>query len=225
MFRSLVLSATLALSACHAKFKREVQHIDAVQLQILTQAGPSAQLGHAAFVPNPAPRSDEEAAANVVGAVATGAFNVVQAVKETELRKRLAAVNVEATNAAMLDGVSQALGSGPPFHVARAGEAEDLLQLEVVKWGLSVPAVGAQGTFTYEVRARLYKGDGDRVYSSRMRCDVAAGDPNVASQALQLVNNAKQVKEMSDEELQAAFDTMAHYCGGVFVARLRRHAG
>jgi hypothetical protein len=221
----LILIAVLG-SACHAKFKREVGDISSVQLQILTTTGPSSDLGRAVFVPSPVADSDEEVAANVIGAVATGAFNIVQAVKENELQKRLAtAVNVEATNAAMLEGVSQTLGSGPPFHVARAGESENLLQLEVVRWGLSVPAVGVQGTFTYEVRTRLYMGDGDRVYSSRMRCDVAAGDPDAASQALMLVNNAKQVKQMTDAQLQEAFDTMARYCGGVFVANLRRHAG
>ena len=209
---------------CHGRFKRAVGSIDDVQLQAVTVSGPSANLGRAVYVGDPTPDSDGEVAANVVGAVATGVFNVVQGVKEAELREKISQIDIERSNDAMLDGVANALGSGPPFGAVPRGAAEPLLQLELVEWGLQVPGVGIPGSFTYVVRARLYDGDGRKKYKSRLRCDIQAGDPSPVSQALLLVNNAKQVKQMSREELQGSFDALASYCGGVFVTRMRRHA-
>ncbi|MBX2799915.1 MAG: hypothetical protein KTR31_19705 [Myxococcales bacterium] len=221
-----LFAALMSLVGCHAKFKREVGNIDDVQLQIITQSGPNAQLGQVYAVVDPDPETEEEAAANAVAAVAAGVINVVQAVKEEEVRRKLAdAVDIEATNSAMLQGVADTLGGGPPFSVAGSGASDNLLQLEVMSWGLSVPNIGAQGTFTYQVRARVYKADGDRIYSSRMTCEIAAGTPGAGSVALGLVNNVKQIKKMSNEELQTSFSAMAEYCGSVFVAKMRRHAG
>ncbi len=225
--RSVWLLALAGIVAgCHAKFKREVRTIDDAQLTILTQAGASASLGRAAYVGDPTPESKEERTANLVGAVATGVFNTVQAVKEIDIMRRInQTVDIEKVNSAMLASLAASLGDGPPFAAVPSGRSENLLQLEVIRWGLQVPAVGVPGSFDYEVRARMYKGDGERIYSSRLTCQIQAGTPNVASEALLLVNNAKQVKQMSDEELQSAFEAMASYCGGVFVARMRRHAG
>lgn len=225
--RTWMLGAALAaMVGCHGKFKREVGSIADVKLQVVTAAGPSATLGKVGYFGDPTPESRKEAAADAVGVAAATVFNVVQAVKEAEIRERIArAVDIGVTNSAMLTGVASTLGSGPPFEVVGMNESANVLQFEVLDWGLQVPAVGVQGSFTYRIRARLYKEGGDRVYSSRMTCDIAAGSPGATAQALLLVNNARQIKQMSDEELQAAFDAMAEYCGSVFVARLRRHAG
>ncbi|MEO0601028.1 MAG: hypothetical protein AAF211_06305 [Myxococcota bacterium] len=212
-------------SGCHARFKRNVGSVDDVQLQVLALNGPSAALGRAYFVGDPTPDSDGEQAANVIGAVAAGVFNVVQGVKEAEIRNKIAQIDVQRSNDAMLNGVAKTLGSGPPFEARGRGDSDNLLQLELVEWGLQVPAVGVPGSFDYVVRARIYNGDGRRIYKSRLRCQIEAGDPSPVSQALLLVNNAKQVKRMSIDELQASFDTLAEFCGGVFVSRMRRHAG
>ncbi len=220
----LGLVVALLATGCHAKFKKHADQVGAAQLQVLALGGADAQLGRAGVLLDPTPESDEEAVAGAVAAVAAGVFNTVQAVKEAELRDRIAtAVDPSLTNEAMMLGVTETLGGGPPFSIAE--DARSLLQLEVLSWGLSVPTVGASGSFTYTVRARVYLPDGERIYSNSLTCVVGAGAPSAVSQALGLVNNAKQVKQMSDAELQDAFDAMARYCGGVFVTKLRKHAG
>lgn len=225
--RAMIAAALcIGLMGCHGKFKREVGSVSDVKLQIVTGSGPDATLGRAVYFGDPTPESDEEAVVDAVGVAATTVLNVVQAVKEAEIRDRIAqAVDIRLTNSAMLAGVADTLGGGPPFAAVGQNESGNLLQFEVLDWGLEVPALGAQGSFTYTVRARLYKESGERIYSSRMTCQIAAGAPGATAQALMLVNNARQVKEMSDEDLQAAFDAMASYCGSVFVSRMRRHAG
>ncbi len=222
----VALGLTVALaSGCHAKFKKNVGSLDAVQLDILLQSGPSVSLGGAVVVADPTPESDAEAIAGGVAAAAAGIFNVTQAVKANKLNNRIAsAVDLERTSSVMLESVAQTLGNAP-FSVAGEGVTQDLLQIEVLDWGLEVPALGAQGSFNYNVRARIYKGNGDRIYSSRLSCEVAAGSPGAGSQALGLVNNVKQLEQMSDDELQEAFEGMADYCGGIFVAKMRKHAG
>jgi len=222
---AMALISVVMITGCHARFKRNVGSIDDVQLQLMTLNGPSANLGRAWYAGDPTPDSDGEVAANVIGAVATGVFNVVQGVKEAELRAKIARVDIERSNEAMLDGVARALGSGPPFEALPRGASENLLQLELLEWGLQVPGVGVPGSFDYVVRARLYNADGRRIYKSRLRCDIQAGQPSPVSQSLLLVNNAKQVKKMSDAQLQESFDALAQYCGSVFVTKMRRHAG
>ncbi len=216
--------ALVTLAACHGRFKRSVGAIDDVQLQAVTVSGPTANLGRAWYPADPTPDSQGEATANVVGTIAAGVFNIVQGAKEAELRNKLAQVDIERSNDAMLDGVARSLGSGPPFEARGRGSSGNLLQFELLEWGLQVPGVGIPGSFDYVVRARLYERSGRLVYKSRLRCNIQAGDPSPVSQSLLLVNNAKQVKQMSMEELQASFDALAEYCGSVFVTRMRRHA-
>lgn len=218
---TIVVTLTL-MTGCHARFKKAARNIDAIDVDTLTIGGVNALLGRAYAPYDPNPDSNAEAAANVVGAVAAGVFNVVQGVKEAELRDRIAKVNIERSNRVMVDAFARALGDGPPFAVS--SDAKHLLQLELIEWGLQVPAVGVQGSFTYRVRARLYDPDGRTQYKTRMTCEIAAGDPSAVSQGLFVVNNAKQVKQMTLAELQDAFDAMANYCGTVFVTRMRRHA-
>ncbi|HHO51829.1 MAG TPA: hypothetical protein ENK18_13360 [Deltaproteobacteria bacterium] len=225
--RRLVTSGMFAIwvTGCHAKFKREVGSIDAVQLEIITQSGPSASLGGVAVPVDPTPESDAEAVVDGIAGVAAGVFNLTQAVKAAKISDRLAStIDIDRTNSAMLEGIAAALGH-TPFSVVRADQGGDLLQLEVLNWGMQVAGLGNQGRFTYEVRARIYKADGERVYSSRLSCELAAGAPGAEARALNLVNNVKQLDEMSDEQLQESFEAMAGYCGEVFVAQLRKHAG
>lgn len=226
MFRIVALSVVAGLATgCHAKFKREVGSLSAVQLEIITQSGPTASLGGVVVLADPTPESDAEAVVDGVASVAAGIFNISQAVKATQISNRLAeVVDMGRTNSAMLEGVTRTLGN-TPFAIVNADQSGDLLQLEVLEWGMQVPSLGVQGSFTYEVRARIYKADGDRIYSSRLSCEIAAGSPGAGSQVLGLVNNVKQIEEMSDEDLQASFEAMAEYCGGVFVTKMRKHAG
>lgn len=210
---SLALSL-LALAGCHAKFKKEAPTLGAVRVQVLMTGGPEVNLGKMY-------NYDNDAAALVSTVV-----NTVQAVKEIDQTKRIAqAVQIDRVNEAMKQGLGQTLAGGPPFAYTDQENAPALLQLEVMSYGLSVPWLGAPGEFTYDIRARIYKANGDRVYRARMECTVGAGDPDAAAVVLGVVNNVKQLKEMSDAQIQETFEVTANWCGQQWVRKMRKHAG
>jgi hypothetical protein len=51
------------------------------------------------------------------------------------------------------------------------------------------------------------------------------GDGRAAEVVFNAVNNVREIDEMSDEQLQAAFSDMAYYCGTYFATQMRKHAG
>jgi hypothetical protein len=213
--------ATLAVTAvallgpgCHAKFKKYAPTLGEVRLQTVTTGAPYVSLGKV--------YTDNDSLIDLVGT----AVNVVQTVKEIDQSDRIArAVDIQKVNAALQAGVQETLGSGPPFAWTDKAQAPAVLQLEILDYGLAVPGLGARGVFTYSMKARIYKADGDRVYSYSMTCDSAAGMPDSVAAALGVVNNVKQLNEMSNAQIQEAFDAMAHWCGSAFVVKMRKHAG
>lgn len=212
--RALFLLIPL-LAGCHAKFKREAPTLGSVRTQVVTTGGPYVELGHVAVATD-----------NALIAAAATVVNVVQDVKGMDLADRIAgAVDVQAVNRAFNDGVAQTLQAGPPFAYTDAPDAPATLQVEVLSYGLYVPAIGAPGVFTYDIRVRIYKRDGERVYKARHSCEVGAGTPGIPETVLGVVNNFAEMKEMSDAEIQQSFATLAAYCGQTFVVRMRRHAG
>jgi hypothetical protein len=211
MRKAAWMSLALAVGfggGCHAKFKREAPGLGAVRTHVVISGGPYVQLGQA--------QGDSLAAAVV---------NVVQAVKSAELAPKIAAsVRIDDVNYAMQEGVRDTLGDGPPFTYT-TNDAAPMLQLEVMSYGLYVPTLGAPGEFAYDVRVRIYKPDGDRVYSTRLRCATGAGDPEAVEVVFQVVNNSRALKDMSPEEIHNSFAEIARWCGTRLVIRMRRHAG
>jgi hypothetical protein len=207
----LVLPALLA--GCHAKFKKEAPTLGQVRTQIVVAGQPYVELGKMSVE------------GDGILAAAAAVVNVVQEVKAVDQTRRIAkAVQVSDVNEEFRASLADTLGSGPPFAYTDEKDAA-LLQLEVLSWGLSVPYLGAPGVFTYDLRARIYKKDGDRVYSARTTCSTGAGDPTAVEQVLGVVNNVKNLKEMSDAEINDAFKAVARWCGQDFVTMMRRHAG
>ena len=90
---------------------------------------------------------------------------------------------------------------------------------------MDVPYLGATGSFTYTARARIYTADGERVYRKRLTCSTDVGDPSTAAVVFSAVNNVKQLKEMTDTEIDQTFADVARYCGTKFVTKIRKHAG
>ena len=193
---------------CHAKFKREVGSLGAVRAQTIVTGQPDVELGKI---------YDDSLAAAV--------FNVVQEVRSASPAMRIAsAVKIEQVNDAMKGGFAEVLGDGPPFAYTEDKSAPTL-QMEVLSWGLYVPYIGAPGEFTYDLRVQLYKPDGDRIYKTRIHCTTTAGAPPTESLIFGTVNNVKQLEQMSDAQIQDAFDAVARWCGGQLVSKMRRHAG
>ena len=95
----------------------------------------------------------------------------------------------------------------------------------MLSYGLYVPYIGAPGEFTYTVRARMYRDNGERVYKKTLTCEVGAGSPGAGEMVLGVVNNIRELEEMTDAEINQAFADMAHYCGVRFVTKMRKHAG
>ncbi len=203
-----MLPLLLVLTGCHAKFKREAPELGAVRAQVVNTGAPSVQLGY----------TD---GSSLVGAV----VNVVQAVNSINQTDRIAdAVQVPEVNAALVRGVGETLGSGPPFAFTDAADAP-LLQLEMQDYGVYVPYLGAPGVFTFDVRVRIYKPGGERVYSARTECSIGLGDPDAAAVAFGVVNNLGALKDMTDAEINNSFVTVGSWCGQEIVRKMRKHAG
>ena len=81
-----------------------------------------------------------------------------------------------------------------------------MLQIEVMSYGLYSPFIGAPGTFTYDLRVRMYKPDGDRIYMTSYSCEIGAGSPDIPSAVLGLVNNVQEVEKMTDQESRCGRD-------------------
>jgi hypothetical protein len=208
-----VLALPLLLTGCHAKFKKEAPTLGEVRAQIVVTGEPYVELGKLSV------------GGDGVIAAAAAVVNVVQEVKEVDQTKRIArAVKVDDVNEEFRTALADTLGDGPPFAYTTDKDAH-LLQLEVLSYGLEVPSLGAAGVFTYDLRARIYKKNGDRVYSARTSCTTAAGNPSTMEQVLGVVNNVKNLKEMSNAEINEAFKSVARWCGQDFVTKMRRHAG
>ena len=214
----------LALLGCHAKFKKNAPDLHQVRVQIITSGGPYVTLGR--FDSSVYGPPDGYVAPEMEMAAAT-AVDVVQTINEIDLAEDLARrVDPAPLSQTMTQGLLETIQNGPPFELTTDPQVKHTLQIEVTSYGLTVPHLGAPGQFTFDVQARLYRGDtGKRVYSTSLSCDSAAGDPDAAEVAFSAVNNVQELEEMSDEQLQAAFNDMAYYCGTYFARRMRKHAG
>lgn len=209
MRTALLLATLLAITGCHAKFKKYASTLGTVKVQVINTGGPYVELGKV-----------HDPDAGLVGA----AINVVQTVKGMDLAPRIAAaVQVPQVNDALVGGLVTTIGSGPPFGVAP--ESASLLQIEMESYGLYVPYLGAPGQFTYTALATVYKQDGERIYRNRLTCTAGVGDPDVAAVVFSVVNNVAQIDQMTDEQINQVFVETARYCGQLFVTQMRKHAG
>lgn len=222
MLRSLSLVAVVVLaSGCHAKFKKEAPTLGAVDVQVITNGGPYVELGKMGN-----PLAGQGGALEAFGAIASTAVNIAQEVEGINQTERIAnAVQISEVNRVFDAGIARTLDDGPPFAYTADSGAPATLQLEVLSYGLYVPWLGAPGTFTYTLRARIYKSNGDRVYSSSLTCEAGMGMASPVEQVLSVVNNVEQIEQMSDAEIQESFLSIADWCADLFVTRMRKHAG
>lgn len=205
---ALLVLAVLLGAGCHQRFKRHVADIGDVRPEVLTTGGPLVWLGGT--------QGDSLLAA---------AVNVSQAVRSGDAAKRLAdAVDVERVNSAFASSLIETLGAGPPFGTT-PDKSASVLQVEVTNYGLTAPAMGIAGTFHYSLSVSIFMAGGKKVYRSSLTCEVPFGEASTLSQVLGTVNNSKQLREMSDEEIQAAFEGAAIGCGQQLVMKMRQHAG
>jgi hypothetical protein len=203
-----LLVGMLILGGCHQRFKKNLGSIGDVRPQVLVTTGPSVMLGGSSG-----------------DGLLAAAVNVTQAVRSVNAADRLAeAVDVDRVNSAFAESLVQSLAGGPPFGTTPSPEAS-VLQVEVVSYGLQAPAMGMQGTFNYDLHVSIFKSDGSKVYNAHQGCNVAFGDASSLSQALGTVNNVKQINEMTDEQIQEAFEGAAAGCGQQLVMKMRQHAG
>ncbi len=195
-FIALTLCAA-SISGCHARFKKAAPTIDDINVQVITTGGPYVELGKVWGTPE-----TNNPTVNLLMDVAAVAVNVSQEIKAIDQTTRIYnAVNIDDVNRSMTAGLGQTLGSGPPFAYSGGSDTDATLQLEVLSYGLYVPYLGAPGEFTYTVRARMYRGNGERVYKTNLTCEVGAGDPEAGEMVLGIVNNIRELNEMTDEEI------------------------
>ncbi len=201
--RAVILAITaLAVSACHAKFKRFAPTLGAVRPQVVLAGGPSVQIGPSG---------------NVLLDVANG-------IRAVEVAEKLARqVEIDQVNAVFSTGLGATLGDGPPFGIT-SREAAPTLQIEVTNYGLFVPEIGAQGELVYDLRVRLYLPDGERVYSTSLRCETPVEGADALSEVLGTRDNLGNVLDLRKRKMQAAFDAAGEECGQEIVTQMRRHA-
>jgi hypothetical protein len=207
--KTILVLAVLLLGGCNAKFKKAVATMDDVRSEAFTRTQPNVQLGM--LYGN-----------DVVSAV----VNTAQAVGSVAVERRIArAVNPAQVAGALQAGLGEGLGGGPPFTLSQNPKADGLVDLDVESWGMSVPHLGAQGVFYYQVKATVYLPSGKRIYHHRVTCSSAVGAPPEVSMAFGTVNNVKQLKEMGDDQIERAFEVVARWCGTVVARRMRSAAG
>ncbi|MEL6345373.1 MAG: hypothetical protein AAFV53_19860 [Myxococcota bacterium] len=218
---TIAMAAMVFATGCHGKFKRAAPYLDTATVQTVTTGGPYVDLGNIYVVPGTGSEQGD-----LLVSIAATAVNISQDVKSINQTERIAqAVDLNGINTSMTEGLAHGLAGGPPFaYVGPGGEADATLQMEVLSYGLFVPALGAPGEFTYSVRASVFDNSGDRVYRNTMTCTVGAGNPDAAAVVFGVVNNVKQLERMTDDEINEAFDNMAYYCGQQFAVTMRRHA-
>lgn len=195
------------LGGCHARFKKYVGSIDSVRPEVIVTTGPSVALGGV---------GDDSLVGDVV--------NVVQAVRSIDAAQHLSeVVDIQGVNQRFTEGLHDAIGSGPPFPVSDSPQAA-LLQVEVVDYGLKSPMMGVAGVFNYDLHLEIYLPGGKKVYNAHQSCSVGFGDASALSQAIGTVNNVKQLKDMSDREVQKTFENAAALCGQQVAMKIRKHA-
>jgi hypothetical protein len=208
----LLLLCVAAVGGCHARFKRHVEDIRAVRVEVLPADAPTVWLGR------------QDAGEGLVADIADVVVNTKMAIDESKIAARVnKAVDPEASAAALQERLSKVLQDGPPFRVRSKG-GDAVLELEVVDFGLSAAAPGQQAVFDTQVRAKIYL-DGETVYRAVTSCSVEAGRPGPFWDAVGWVDNARQIKELDRAEIQAAFDDVAAACGQEVARKIRKHAG
>jgi hypothetical protein len=213
MLRSPLLVALALLAGCHATFKKYAPTLGAVRPQIVDPGVPYVQLGGVSMGGSPT--------LDVAGAV----INTVQLARSLEQTDRMGkAVHGDQVAAAVVQGIKDTLGQGPPFGISDDPTAP-LLQVQVTQYGLEVPAIGIAGVFTYDMDVNIYTREGKRVYTNHVSCATDAGAGTPVARALAVVDNTAKLDAMSDAELNEAFIEIGRYCGAELVTQMRRHAG
>lgn len=209
MSRTLLLALILG-TGCHAKFKKAAPTLGSVGVQVVTTGAPSVDLGTIPATNTPI---------DVI-------VDVAKEVGENTLEERIAkAVEVTEVEAAFAQGIAAALGSGPPFAYTDAADAPAKLQVEVTSYGLASAGLGASGEFSYALKARIYRANGERVYKYSTTCTPGAQDADTAGQIVQAIENVRKIDKMSKAEMNDLFVETARYCGRELVLRMREHAG
>ncbi len=199
----ILLVALVTTPGCHAKFKKFAPALGAVQQHLIVVGDPTVEIG---------------TSGNAIVDVANG-------VRSGSVADKIARqVEMEQVNTAFSDGLGDTLGDGPPFGLTDRKRAPTL-QIEVTNYGLYVPEVGAQGELVYDLRVRIYLPEGERVYSTSLRCETPVQGADALSEALGTRDNIGNVMDLRKREVQAAFDAAGNECGRELVTMMRRHAG
>lgn len=202
----MMLTIGLLATGCHAKFKKNVGSIDHVQPDLIVHGGPQVNLGTTGG-----------------DGLLAAAVDLAQGVRSIDLTRRVSeAVDPDAVGDAFLVALDDGLGERP-FDVR--DESRHTLEVQLVHYGIDVAALGMPGALVYRFETRLYKGNGDRVYTAGHNCALSFSDPQAVSIAFGTVNNARAIKDMTDDELQSMFEGGAAWCAEVVTSRIRKHAG
>ena len=211
--RAGALTALVLLSACHQRFRDQVDTIDAVRAVPTTPVQPDVDLARI-WTADP----------GMVGLMADS-YNLSQMIREGRMSAVIAEkLDAQGVSAAFVYGLREGLGEGPPF--AETDDATAKLTLEVVDWGLDVSSSPFPAVFTYKVRVRGVLPDGDPFYRASFRCTGDAGEAKwIDGFGWASSRDERDLRALPAARIQETFDKAAYQCGQDLAGQLRYHAG
>ena len=198
----------LFTSGCYGKFIAAAPELNTARLQVNYTTQARVELGRTA---------DD----GLLGAI----VNTVQAVRSADQTRRIRqAIQPQDIHDATYQGLVDGLQDGIPFSITEDANADAMVRLNIKRHGMFVPFLGAPGRFDYVARLKIYNRERKRIYSKRLRCWTGVGSPDSSAEILGVVNNVKQLKSMSDEEINQTFMDVSAHCGWLFAMKMKQHS-
>lgn len=216
--KTLLALALVALTGCHARYKKLAPSIGSVRPTVAQPGAPTLSLGSAAT-----PEVSGDVIEDVVdAAVAVG--TITQAPKAQGVLRR--AIQPEEVAAALEASLMQSpMEAALPHKIGPNGK--HVMQVRVNDYGVDVS--GGAPVFFTSVSVRIdRKRDGKRVYRATTTCTEPLTDmpdiPLATVQKFQALQGLSEVAALTPEELEAIALTGIERCGQRVVERMARHA-
>ena len=206
MYRMFVL--LLLMSGCHGKFIKAAPYLNTAKLQVNFDSEARVELG-------------QTSGGGLLGAI----VNTVQAVRSGDQTQRIRkAIQPQDLHDATYQGIVDGLQDGVPFAITESDPADVMVRVNIRRHGMFVQSLGSAGRFDFVAKLKIFDRESKRIYSKRLRCSTGVGNPSMTAEILQVVNNVKQLKSMTDEEINQTFVDIATFCGMRFATKMKQHS-
>ena len=201
---TLVLSTSLM--GCHGKLQHAAANLGPIEPIVTTSGGSWVHLGTA----------PEES--GVVGDVLT----LIQVPKAVKISQRIEhALKNQRHQQVLQNSLQATLGDNASFGTTEHTGAT--LRVDVLSYGMHADSIGQAGVFTYTTRTRLFDHQGQKIYQKRHFCTTKLREMIETNRPNGPVNHAREFARLSDVEIAAIYNEMAHSCGEQIVQQMFPH--